>query len=96
LRQIEKEKIRVAKAYNKKVKEKLFQIGDLVWKTILPIGTRDRKFGKWSPSWEGPYTIIEIVPGNSYFVQSLQGVKLLKALNEKYLKRYYPSVWQEA
>jgi hypothetical protein len=30
LREIEKEKLRVAKAYNKKVREKSFQIGDLV------------------------------------------------------------------
>ena len=78
------------------MKEKLFQIGDLVWKTILPIGTKDRKFGKWSPSWEGPYEVVKIVPGNSYFVQSLQGGKLPKALNGKYLKKYHPSVWQEA
>lgn len=96
LRAIEREKLRVAKAYHKKVWEKLFQIGELVWKTILPIGARSSKFGKWSPSWEGPYEIIEIVPGNSYFVQSLQGKKLPKALNGKYLKKYYPSVWQEA
>jgi hypothetical protein len=31
------------------------------------------KFGKWSLSWEGLYTAVEIVPKNSYFVQSLQG-----------------------
>src|ERR1041385_303880 len=37
LEEIEKEKLRVAKAYNKKVKEKSFQIGDLVWKTIFPL-----------------------------------------------------------
>jgi hypothetical protein len=54
LEEIEKEK-RVAKAYNKRVKAKLFQVGDLVWKIILPLGTRSREFGKWSPSWEGPY-----------------------------------------
>ena len=74
----------------------MFQIGDLVWKTILPLGTKNNKFSKWSQSWEGPYSIVEIVPGNSYFVQSLQGEKLPKALNGKYLKKYYPSVWQEA
>ena len=87
LQEIEKEKLRVAKAYNKKVKEKSFQIGDLVWKTILPVGTRDRKFGKWSPSWEGPYKVVRIVPGNSYFVQTLQGGRLSKALNGRYLKK---------
>jgi len=96
LQGIEKEKLRVAKAYNKKVKEKSFQIGDLVWKTILPFGTRDRKFGKWSPSWEGPYKVVGIVPGNSYFLQNLQGSQLSKALTGRYLKKYYPSVWQEA
>ena len=50
LKAIEKDKLRVARAYNKKVKLKSFQIGDLVWKVILPIGSKDRKFGKWSPS----------------------------------------------
>ena len=92
LREIEKEKLRVAKAYNKKVREKSFQIGELVWKTILPVGTKDRKFGKWSPSWEGPYKVVGIVPGNSYFVQTLQGDKLSKALSGRYLKKYYPSM----
>ena len=81
LQEIEKEKLRVAKVYNKRVREKSFQIGDLVWKTILPVGTRNNKFGKWSPSWEGPYRVVEIVPGNPYFVQSLQGEKLTNALN---------------
>ena len=32
---IERDKSRVARAYNKKVKLKTFQVGDLVWKVIL-------------------------------------------------------------
>jgi hypothetical protein len=39
---IEKDKIMVARAYNKKVKAKSFQVGDLVWKTILPLRNKDR------------------------------------------------------
>jgi hypothetical protein len=50
MREIEKGKLQTVRAYNKKVKEKSFQVGDLVWKTILSIGTRDNRFGKWSPS----------------------------------------------
>jgi hypothetical protein len=50
LEQIEREKVKIAKAYNKRVVEKSFQVGDLVWKMILPLGTRRGKFGKWSPS----------------------------------------------
>jgi hypothetical protein len=61
---------------------------------IFPIGSRDTRFGKLSPSWEGPFQIVGILPENSYFVETLEGVKLAKALNGKYLKRYYPSEWQ--
>jgi hypothetical protein len=38
LEEIEKEKLRVCKAYNKKVKAKSFQIRELAWKTILLVG----------------------------------------------------------
>jgi hypothetical protein len=31
----EKEKVKIANAYNKFVMEKSFQVGDLVWKMIL-------------------------------------------------------------
>jgi hypothetical protein len=92
LGEIERDKLRVAKAYNKKVKEKSFQIGDLVWKTILPVRSRSNKFGKWSPNWEGRYRIEEVILGNSYMVQSVQGTSLPRALNKKYLKKYYPSI----
>jgi hypothetical protein len=40
LKEIEKDKAQVARAYNKKVKSKSFQVGELVWKTILPIGSK--------------------------------------------------------
>jgi hypothetical protein len=38
LAEIEKEKINIAKAYKKHVMEKSFQVRDLVWKMILPLG----------------------------------------------------------
>jgi hypothetical protein len=95
LGEIERHKLRVARAYNKSVKEKSFLVGDLVLKMILPIGSRSNKFRKWSPNWEGMYRIEEVIPTNSYMVQSIQGTSLSRAHNEKYLKRYYPSVWQD-
>jgi hypothetical protein len=73
LEEIEKDKRRVARAYNKQVKAKSFQVGDLVWKTILPIGSKSNKLGKWSPSWEGPYKVVKVCSGNSYMVETLQG-----------------------
>jgi hypothetical protein len=96
LGEIKRDKLRVARAYNKKVMEKLFQVGDLVWKTILPIRSRNNMFGKWSPNWEGPYSIKEVISEHSYMVQSIQGASLSRELHEKYLKMYYPSIWQDA
>ena len=65
LKEIEKDKLQVARAYNKKVRAKCFQVGELVWNTILPLGTKSNKFGKWLPSWEGPYKIVKDIFGNS-------------------------------
>jgi hypothetical protein len=64
----EKDKRRVARAYNKRVKAKSFQVGDLVWKTILHIGSRSNKFGKSSPSWEGPHKVVRVCSRNSYML----------------------------
>jgi hypothetical protein len=50
--------VRVARWYVKKDKVKEFSQGDLLWKLILPIGSRDQKYGKW----EGPYRINRCVP----------------------------------
>jgi hypothetical protein len=95
LEEIQKEKVKIAKAYTKRVVKKLFQMGDLVWKMILPLGTRSGKFGKWSPSWEGPFRVIRVMPGNAKFVVDLEGHSLLKTLNGTYLKCYYHSMWQD-
>ena len=70
-----------------------FSEGELVWKLILPIGTRDSKFGKWSPNWEGPFKIYKVVSKEAYMLQGLDGEVYGRALNGKYLKKYYPSVW---
>ena len=96
LKELEKDKARVAKAYNKKVKSKSFLVGELGWKTILPIGSKCNQFSKWSPNWEGPYKVIRVIFRNSYLLETLQGERLTRAINERYLKKYFPSVWQEA
>ena len=37
LEKIKESKAKVARAYNKKVKPKEFQVGDLVWEAVLPL-----------------------------------------------------------
>jgi hypothetical protein len=45
LEKIKENKVRVAHAYNKKVKLKEFQVEDLVWEAVLPLGTKDATYG---------------------------------------------------
>jgi hypothetical protein len=92
LENIEKNKMRVAKYYNKKVKVKQFAEGDLVWKALLPIGTKYSTFGKWSPNWEGPLRVVRCTPGDAYILKTLLGEEFTTAINGRYLKKYYPSI----
>ena len=81
---IEENKKRVATWYNKRVKVKVFADGELVWKLIVPIGTKSSKYDKWSPNCEGPYRISRSIPGNAYILETLEGVEFPRALNGKY------------
>jgi hypothetical protein len=92
LENIEKNKTRVAKYYNKKVKVKQFAEGDLVWKALLPIRTKYITFGKWFLNWEGPFRVVRCVPGNAYILKTLLGEEFSAAINGRYLKKYYPSI----
>ena len=96
LSNIEKDKDRVARWYDKKAKKKEFAEGDLVWKIVLPIGSKDKEFGKWPPTWQRPYRVIKCAPRNAYLLKTLEGEEFPRFLNGKYLKKYYPSIWVDA
>lgn len=64
-----------------------------MWRTVFPIGSKDNRFGKWSPNWEGPFRIGRCASGNAYMLHGLDGEGFGRAVNGKYLKRYYPNVW---
>jgi hypothetical protein len=95
LEKIKENKAKVARAYNKKVKPKKFQIGDLVWEAVLPLGTKDAAYGKWSPNWYGPYRVDQVLPGNAYMLEELDGVKFRMAVNGQHLKKFFPSMWDD-
>jgi hypothetical protein len=95
LEKIKENKTKVAHVYNKKVKPKEFQVGDLVWEAVLPFGTKDAEYGKWSPNWHGPYRVDQVLPGNVYMLEELDGVKFLVAVNGQHIKKYFPSMWDD-
>ena len=85
-----RQKDRVSKAYNKKVKSKSFAPDDLVWKVILPMDRKDRELGKSSPNWEGPFKILRVFSNNAYEIEELDYESRIFRINGKYLKRYKP------
>ncbi|XP_058783371.1 uncharacterized protein LOC131658051 [Vicia villosa] len=85
-----RQKERVAKVYNKKVRAKTFISGDCVWKVILPVDQKDITLGKWSPNWEGTFQIIQVFSNNAYEIEELSHDRRILRVNGKYLKRYKP------
>jgi hypothetical protein len=53
---------------------------------ILPLESKSNKFEMWSPNWEGPYRIVEVILINFYIVQSVQRTSPPRVLKGKYLK----------
>lgn len=86
-------KLRIEQQYNRRVKLKTFDLGDLVWRAILPLGSKDPDIGKWSPNWEGPYQIHQVLGKNVYRLRDLKGEVVKGTVNGVFLKHYLVSPW---
>lgn len=82
------QKKRVVRAYNKIVKKNSFEECKIVWKVVLPLGTKDREFGKWSLNWEGPFKVHQVMGENTYLFSSLARESHIWYINYRYLKKY--------
>ncbi|XP_025625392.1 uncharacterized protein [Arachis hypogaea] len=92
LERVIRQKEIMSKSYNRRVKAKTFAVGDLVWKTILPIERKSKTYGKWSPTWEGPYVVDKVYPGNAYKIIEIGSRRRISSINGKYLKVYRPDI----
>ncbi|XP_025628107.1 uncharacterized protein [Arachis hypogaea] len=92
LERVIRQKEIMSKSYNRRVKAKTFAVGDLVWKTILPIERKSKIYGKWSPTWEGPYVVEKVYPGNAYKIIEIGSGRRIPSINGKYLKVYRPGI----
>jgi len=82
-----RKKERVAKAYNKKIKSKPFNIGDFVWKILLSMDKKDILLGKWSPNWEGPFKVLQVFSNGACEIEELTFDNRIFRINDKYLKK---------
>ncbi|XP_021834485.1 uncharacterized protein LOC110774258 [Prunus avium] len=76
----------VARAYNKRVRNKSFEEGEVVWKSVLPLGTHMAGYGKWSPTWEWSFIIQQVLGLGAYRLQDQDGDIQAAPINGKWLK----------
>ncbi|KAK0575146.1 hypothetical protein LWI29_034598 [Acer saccharum] len=80
---------RAARYYNSHVRERRFQLGDLVLRRVSP-NTKDKSSGSLADKWEGPYIIKRIVGHGAYMIARPEGSLVPRPCNAQYLKIFYP------
>ncbi|KAL0411852.1 UNVERIFIED_CONTAM: hypothetical protein Slati_3774900 [Sesamum latifolium] len=73
------------RSYNRRVKPRCFQVGDLVLKKVEV----SKHVGKLDPGWDGPFKVIEIRKPGTYRLQDMEGKELPQPWNIHNLKKYY-------
>ena len=79
---------RMANLYNRRVKPRVFQPGDLVLRKVFE-NTDNPVAGKLQANWEGPYIVIRAGESGSYALDKLDGTPIPRMWNAMHLKRYY-------
>ncbi|KAL5851862.1 hypothetical protein ACOSQ3_006980 [Xanthoceras sorbifolium] len=66
---------KVARYYNRKVKLRQFNKGDIVLRLILP-GARNPREGALGPNWEGPYMVDKDLENGTYHLVNVNGARV--------------------
>ncbi|KAJ0480769.1 hypothetical protein HanIR_Chr13g0635381 [Helianthus annuus] len=77
-----------AGAYNKNVRIRKFQVGDMVLRKAFQ-NTTNPADGKLAPKWEGPYLIEAEAGKGAYRLLTMEGDLLPRAWNVVHLKKYF-------
>ena len=78
---------RVERAFNKRVRPKTFQKGDLVLKQCKQVIPDPR--GKFRPNWEGPYLVKQVYGKGAVKLTDMDGNEFSEPINIDRLKKYY-------
>ncbi|KAI5400762.1 hypothetical protein KIW84_065571 [Lathyrus oleraceus] len=70
---------RMKKAFDKKVKPRVFREGDFVLKKVLSFAPDSR--GKWTPNYEGPYVVKRAFSGGALMLTTMDGEDFTRPVN---------------
>ena len=79
---------RISRSYNKNVRIRRFQVGDLVLRKVFQ-NTVELNAGKLAPKWEGPYLIDSEAGKGAYWLSTLDGRILPRSWNAIHLRTYF-------
>jgi hypothetical protein len=79
----------MVRVYEKLVKQRVFQKGELVLVLRRPIIVTHRTKGKFKPKWEGPFIVEQVYDGGAYQLMDHQGLRPMPPVNGRYLKKYF-------
>jgi len=75
------------RAFDKKVRSREFQEGELVMKMIITV-QRDNR-GKLMPNYEGPYVVKRTLPIVALILTRMDGEELYLPVNSDTVKKFY-------
>ncbi|XP_015169020.1 uncharacterized protein [Solanum tuberosum] len=78
---------RITRAFNKKVRVRTFEVGQLVLKHIFP--HQEEYKGKFAPNWQGQYVVHKVLSRGALVLAEMDGQLWRKAINSDAVKRYY-------
>ena len=78
----------LANSYNRRVKPRVFQLGDLVLRKVFE-NTANPTAGNFQPNWEGPYVVMRADETGSYAIDKMDGTPIPRMWNAMHLRRYY-------
>lgn len=81
-------KRRIQVAFNKGVRKREFQVGDWVLRRTDALA----QIGKMEANWEGPYKIITVLDGGSYYLEDVKGKPLPRPWNIHHLRNTMPNL----
>ena len=76
---------RSARAYQKKVRPRSFNLGNMVLRAIHLPDSR----GKFRPNWRGPFLMKRIFSSGAAILEDMDQVEQSEPVNSCYLKKYY-------
>jgi ribonuclease HI len=80
---------KIKQAFDRKVRKKEFEIGDLVFKWDAPRQDKG-KHNKFDALWIGPFKISEVLSNNTYGLQDLEGEEVFNSpVNGHFLKKCF-------